>query len=401
MWLIINGQKSTFLENDIVLKILDMYPEEQLMNRDVFKDAFSSDQIEFKNLKEESGKCLIPWQIFFLNKQNLNKELKHIENQRADKVSSKLFAKRRGTGNITSNRIIDRLIRLQNYISSRAPLVKKNPFCDSLQAKNDADVLNHITSYFDIDLDRFRNSRNKSIALNYLIKKIEEKYINISQGVLTNKILPNWQVVNNNIYKNTSGFVIKDDRIPFLFLPSEVNPDESDGRQIYTLIYLLLVIGLGKYSYFLDKDFKTRAITAKGQLAKIHRLTGKFLLPIAVTENLIEQGVTTDVRDLLSEQYKITPTAVVVILKMRKIISTEVYNRLLPAPYVPSVNQKKNTKHSPHIDTSVRKFCGKYSFEIINEGIRKGAIKSVQAQYLIFGSVNKKGYKNYLQRLAI
>lgn len=394
MILIVNNKQSVEIENAIVAQILNMYPEEKLIGRPVFQDAFANNLIEYKDLKDESDKILVPWQMFLLDSRNLKKELDHIEKMRADKISSKLIAKRKGIGNVTSKRIIDRLVRLQNFITTTHTL-PRNAFCGSLGDKSNVEAVAHILSFFDIDINKFRGYRNKSSALSYLLEQIESKYINVSQGVLANKILPTWQVVDNSIYKNTSGFVIKDDKIPFIFLPSEINPDEVEGRQIYTLTYLIVLIGLNEYDFFLEKNFKAKALSATNKQKKIYAITSELLLPNEATEKLRGSVITTTTRDSLASEYKITPTAVIVTLRIRKIISTQTeYEALLPPPYEPP---KTSTRHSrsPKIETSVRKFCGRYSFDFVNTGIRSGQLSSTQAQYLLFGAVNKKNFKKY------
>lgn len=396
MWIRVNGKKSTEIDTLVVEQILNIYPEEKLTERTIFKDAFSNDSIEFKNLKEESNKILIPWQLFLLENAILKVELDHIEKMRADKISPKLMAKRKGAGGITSTRIIDRLIRLQNFILNTG-LPQKNAFCGSVggNVKKSADF---IVSYFRIDITKYKN---KDDFLKYLIERIEDKHINISQGVLTNKILPNSRVVNNQVYKNTSGFIIKDEAVPFVFLPSEINPDEVSGRQIYTLVYLVVLIGMNEYDYYLERDFKAKAISAKGKQKIAHGITSEILLPYQHTEHLRGQPITSQIRDGLASKYKITPTAVVVILRIRNIIKTKSeYELLLPPPYVPRKNNESHMR-SPKIETSVRKFCGKYSFEQINTQIKSGSISSTNAQYLLFGVVNKINYKKYRLNLKI
>ena len=400
MILTVNKKQSVEIENAVVAQILNMYPEEKLIGRPVFQNAFANDSIEYKDLKDESDKILIPWQMFLLDSRNLKKELDHIEKMRADKVSSKLMAKRKGIGNITSKRIIDRLIRLQNFITATNTL-PQNTFCGSLVGKSNARAVAHILSYFEIDINKFRGYRNKSSALSYLLGKVEDKYINISQGVLANKMLPTWQVVDNSIYKNTSGFVIKDDKIPFIFLPSEINPDEVEGRQIYTIVYLIVLIGLNEYDFFIEKNFRAKALSATNKQKKIYAITSELLLPSEATEGLNGSVITSSTRDDLASEYKITPTAVVVTLRIRRIITSQAeYEALLPPPYEPP---KTPTHHSrsPKIETSVRKFCGKYSFEFVNAGIKSGQLSSIQSQYLLFGAVNKKNFKKYRDGLSI
>ena len=400
MWLCLNNKKSVEIDPKTVRDVLGIYSEEKLVERDVFKNALNSNSIEYTDLREESEKILIPWQFFFLDNANLQRELSHINKMRLDKVSEKLMAKRKGVGDVTSRRIIDRLIRLQNFICSEGSNIPQNVFCGSLIGKGEDDSVKHILSYFDIQPEKLRKGSKKS-ALEYLIQKIESRNINVSRGVLTNKILPAWQVVENSVYKNTSGFVIKDSRIPFVFLPSEINPDETDGRQIYTLIYLIVLIGLNEYDFSIDRNFKAKAISAKGQQAKIYRITSELLLPSVDTEKFRGQYITPQIRDELSAKYKITPTAVLVTLRIRKIISSkEEYESLLPIEYVPQKGKKVNMR-APGVDTSVRKFCGKYPFEIINHGIKTGSVNAIQAQYLFFGGVNKKGFKKYRAKLKL
>lgn len=399
MWITVKNKNSTEIDSRSVKQILDIYPEENLSEeRRAFIDAFQSNSIEFKVLVDEADKIMIPWQLFFLDRDSLKEELRRIDKMRADKTSNRLFAKRKGSGDITSKRIVDRVIQLQNFVSDNFDF-PVNLFCGSLVGMSDQDAIYQIISYFNFDINFFRKL-SKERALKYLIEKIENNNINVSQGVLTNKILPNHQVVKNSVYKNTSGFVIRDEKIPFIFLPSETNPDEVSGRQIYTLIYLIVLIGLNQYDFFLKKDFAREALAAKGKIARIYRITSELLLPSDVTDELKGVEITSEIRDELASTYKMTPTAVLVTLKLRECISSqEKYEELLPPIYIaPKVKKEMNP---PKIETSVKKFCGKHAFILINKAIKSGGLSSIQAQYLLFGSVNKKGFKEYRKSLKI
>ena len=394
-----NKEKATEIDNDVITQILNMYPEENLIERTVFKEALERGTIEFKDLRNESDKILIPWQMFLLEPEILKRELSHIDKQRSDKISDKLFSKRKGEGDITSKRILDRLIRLQNFICENSQM-SQNEYCGSLVGKKDNECIGHIVSYFEINLEIFR-SKNKNEALAYLISKIQNKGINISQGVLANKMLPAWQVVGNELYKNTSGFVIKDEKVPFIFLPSEISPNEVDSRQIYTLIYLVFLIGLNEYDILIEKDFKAKAINAKGVQARLYKLTSELLLPSEHSDKLNGSDIDEALRDSLASKYKMSATAIVVTLRIRKIISAGQYKTLMPPEYVKNKNNSKQPMSSPAIENSVKKFCGKYSFDLVNTNIKNGTLTSVQAQYLLFGSVNKKNFKKYRMRLKI
>jgi hypothetical protein len=394
MNLMIDNTIATQLDREAFERVLNVYPEEEIAKRRIFAEALRSDEIDFEALKEEAGKLIIPWQMFFLDRSSLEVELARIERLR-HKASSRLFAKRSGAGSVTSKRILDRLIRCQTYIGANHT-IEKNAFCGSLKGRSVGDAVRHISRHLGIDPNAFR-AKNKVDALSYLIDKVEQGRINVSQGVLTNKILPLLSD-SRNVYKNTSGFVIGDASVPFLFIPSEINPDEREGRQILTLVYLVTLIGLDAYEYQIERDFKASMLRAVGQQRTAYDIVSEFLLPFADTEPFREVDVTVSTRDWLAQRYKLTPSAVAVILRKRKIISFQKYKDLLPPAAPPRPRKGGST---PRVEASVRKFNGKYSYEYINRDFASGKITPVQTQYLLFGSINKNGFRKYKRNLGL
>ena len=399
MRVVVNHKESTNLDESIIFEILDLYSEEGLTERKVFKDAFLSGVIDYHSLVKEAEKILIPWQLFFLNRENFDKQVRHIEEQRKFKVTNKLVSKRKGTGQVTSKRIIDRLIRQQNFLNS-VKSYPKNSFCGSLKRLRAPNAARKISGWFEIDQAHFWEMNAKAKALEYLIDKLDSKNINISRGVLTNKLLPHPRVVNNDIYKQTSGFVIRDERIPTIFLPSETNPDEVDGRQIYTLIYLLAVIGLEQFDFLLTKNLTAKSINSSRMSKRIHAITSEFLMPSSQMGELEEGDIYPETIEELSTRFKVTPTALLTTLQIREVISEKKFNELKPEPYKPGLNNPHNGR-TPKVSTSVRKFCGKELFDAINESLTNQVLTSIQAQYLIFGAVNKTGFKRYRDELGL
>lgn len=395
MNLLINGTLATTLDDDSFSRVLGIYPEEGLAKRKAFATAISDGEIEFETLKDEAAKIIIPWQMFFLEPSRLEAELKRIEGLRHGAAASQV-AKRTGSGKVTSKRILDRLIRCHAYIAANHKL-RKNDFCSSLKgARKLPDAVAQISKHFGIDVNEFR-SKNKVDALAYLIEKVESGQVNVCQGVLTNKILP-LLTDSRSVYKNTSGFVIRDEALPFLFLPSEVNPNEREGRQIFTILYLLALIGLDAYEYQIERDFKVSMLAAKGREKSAYNIAAEFLLPFAETEPLRGTAITAEVRDRIARKYKLTPTAVVVILRKREIISAPEYTALLPPP-APAQGTKGGAPVA--IELSVKKFNGKAACDYINADFSAGKLTAVQAQYLLFGSINKNGFKKYKRNTGI
>lgn len=396
MVIVVGQQISAEIDDRTFVSLLNIYPEETLMERKVFRIAREKGYIRLSQLKEECEKILIPWQFFLVEHADLESILEHIENERVDKVSSKLLSKRQGAGNTTSRRIIDRLIRCQNFIISDQDL-PNNDFCGSLKGMTIVDCVKHIRDVFDIQSSRLRSLSKKSDALDYLVGKVEDKNINVSLGVLdNNKILPTIDTAKN-VYKNTSGFIIHDKKIPFIFIPSAANPDEPSARQIYTIIYLLVLIGLDAPQYYIEKDFKIAALSVGSEESLAHDVTGELLLPSSEFNELQSEDISKQYIADLSSTYKITPTAAIVILRKRGVISYSQYTSLLEdfARITQSSVKSSGLRKTPLISTSSRKFNGKYVIEKINDRIRDKSLNRIQAQYLLFGRVNKKNFRRY------
>lgn len=403
MWVIVNGTNSTEIEDSVVERVLNLYPEEQLLKRRVFQNAFASGSIKLSDLKEECEKLLIPWQMFLLDTANHKRQIANIENIRKDKISARLLAKRKGSGDVTSKRIVDRLIRLQGFVSETTSL-PNNPYCDSLKSKTIKLAAKHVVDYFKIDQKWFWSPRGKGTALAKLIALAEAKNINVCQGVLQNKMLPHHPVVTGDVYKNTSGFAIKDNKVPFVFLPNEINPDEVESRQTFTLVYLLVIIGLGKYDYYLEKDFSTKMVGTDRISRRIFDITTEILIPESETDKLKSETITTAMRDDLASKFKVSPSALVTTLRIRKVITKPEYEALMPEKYKPGT-RKSGPMKPQKISTSVQKFCGRIAMTHVNEGIKKGGnsggIESVQAQYMLFGAVNRPHYHDYRKQVGL
>lgn len=398
MWVKVDHKFAVKIHDDVIRDVLDIYPEEELEKRRFFTDAFDNGYLSYVELLKECESIQIPWQMFFLTPGNLKKQLDHISKERKFKFTAKFFSKRKGVGDITSKRIIDRLIRLQNYVLQNFTLTPNN-FCGALKGKSYSECVNVFLNYFEIDVFEFRSKKTDK-AFDYLIGKIETKSVNISRGVLKGGVLPEVKNVND-VYKNTSGFVVRNECLPFIFLPDDLNPDEAMGRRIYTLIYLLTCVGLDDYDFYLENSFKASALKKKGGEAIKHGITTAILFPEEETDLLREAVVGAEDVAKLSAKFKITPTAVVVTLKRRGVITQEEYEELLPPPFKPQKKTGEQHGQRPLITTAVKKFCGSSAFSYVNAGIRSGSLKSIQAQYLIFGHVHKNQYKKYCFQIGL
>lgn len=394
MKLKVRNTEAVRLNDESFERVLNMYPEEAIAQRAVFAEALRTGAIEFEALRNEAAKTLIDWQLFLLEPPQLIKEMQRIEARR-HQAAPVLAAKRSGAGRITSRRILDRLIRCQTYVAQRTTL-SKNTLCGALDGLEVVEAAARLREKLGF-VPRVFRAASKGDALQHLIGIAEGRQINVCQGVLTNKMLP--QLTDSrSVFRNTSGFVLANDKVPFLFLPSEVNPNESDGRQIFTIVYLLVVIGLGAYEYLIALDLAMAMLKSRGKQALVYAITAEFLLPATDTENIVGAAVTGNLRDELARKYKLTPTAVLVILRKRGILSAKQYEALLqPTPMLP----KRPGGRAVSIERSVRKFNGKYAFEQINRDFAARRITGVQLQRLLFGSISKRVFREYRRALEL
>ena len=183
--------------------------------------------------------------------------------------------------------------------------------------------------------------------------------------------------------------------MPYIFLPSEANREETAGRQIYTLLLLLVLIGLDEYNVTIKSNFKINADTKTGHLSNAHRIVSELLLPTRVTDTYLGNSITPKIRDELANSYNLTPSAVVVTLYKRGVIDAkEEYAALLD-----TVQSKPGSANrvirSPLVRTAAAKFCGATTNSKIIQQTAHGGLSAISAQYLLFGHANKKKYQEF------
>jgi hypothetical protein len=325
----------------------------------------------------------LPWQLFMLSEEKLSAELLKIDEQRKSKFDFSKVASRAGANQRISMRLLDRIIAFQQYNNEYCNVA--NPFAGALKSVDRDNWVPYIIRYFGINIEKF-NTSTKEKALDYLIACLEAKNICVSRGVLSNKLLP----VSNDLrdtYKQSSGFVVQDDCMPYIFLPNEVNREETAGRQIYTLISLLILVGLAEYNILVTSDFATR-VKGNRLTKKIHGAVAEMLLPYEATDPYKDVTVDAAVRDSLSGTYNLTPTAVVITMRERGIVTADECDLLLN-----SIDTKPPATaeffNRPKLTTSVEKFCGKVTNGNILIGLTDNSLTSTRAQYLLFGHIDK------------
>ena len=64
--LLSHGEFVVDISEDVINMILDIYPDESLHERKVFKNALNTKDLAFAELTKECVRLHIPWQLFLL-----------------------------------------------------------------------------------------------------------------------------------------------------------------------------------------------------------------------------------------------------------------------------------------------------------------------------------------------
>ncbi len=387
----IHGKAVLQIEEASVEKILSIYPDEHLYERSVFSDALVKGEISLADLRRECGTLLIPWQLFLLQSGKLDRSIEQIEARRNAKFHEKLIASRKKDGSGISLRIADRVIGLQEFASSN--INQPNDFCGMLNNHDRNQWPQVILKHFEIDPAKLKN-RPKKAVLEYLIKQAEAKNIRVARGVLSTAamLFPVAREIQKT-YRKSSGFVVHDPKLPYVFLPDEMGDNETTGRQILTLLVLLVLVGTNKYDIYLTGNLELRIHRDK-ILAKAFGVATDILLPHEVSDTYKGVVITESIRDELAAAYMLSPSAVVVTLKQRDIIeSDEEQTRLLDS--IETGSGGGGPMNSPKIDTSIKKLCGESTTADIVNALSDHKLKTVDAQYLMFGRIDKLRFAKF------
>lgn len=388
-----HGKTVINIDEASIRKILDIYPDENLVNRPVFAQALTSGELAFTDLHKECDTLMIAWQLFMLDAAKVDDVVKKIDEKRKAKFDNKLIANRDRNGGGVSLRIADRLIALQEF--ANMIVTDDNYFCGSLKSLHRDKWVGSIMEHFGFDANQLASGK-KEKTLDHIIQCVEAKNIRVGRGVLgsSSKLLP----VENNIrstYRKSSGFAVKDDKVPYIFLPNELGDNETPGRQILTLLVLLILIGNDQYDLYLSGDLELR-MNGQRKLQQAFGVASEILLPPDVTASYNGTKITETIRDELARKYMLTPSAVVITLRQRGLITSDADQQsLLDSIVGAPVGEKTSHARSPRIDTAIRKMCGNSTTNDIINAITSKVLKPVEAQYLMFGRVDKLRYVRF------
>lgn len=395
MWLTHRNRRCVELDDRVFERLLTFYPEEELLGRPVLAQAIAQGEIKKSDLIAEADKHFIPWQMFLLTWPNLGKHIRRIEQERKDKIQVGEISKRSGAKGATPYRLIDRYIRAQNFLIGSGSY-KSNPFNGALRGKTVDGSVAEIERFFGVDRTKLWNKQTKEKAFEYLIERFESGQINVALGTSEARLVPSSKN-HRALYKNISGFCLKSSKVPFAFVHMNMTDEEEPaGRRIYTLVLLIVLIGLGIYTVSRDWRPGRTKTSGAGYSAKAHAIASAFMLPSHALDKYRSAEITADTVRELSDFYKLTPTAVMYRLWKEKMVTREE----MDARQSETIT-KKSRARSPHIENAVRKLNGGLVVAAVNGAYAAQSITQNQAQYILFGRIRRKLWRKYRVRVGI
>lgn len=268
-----------------------------------YRRALETSQISYADLVDLARKAEIPHPLFFA-------PLEFVEAQIYAKTARLLQGVRADTFTINTRAVIEirdielivkDLLRKQQLVRDADSTLQKNRIVkllrnSRLNLKEEASAL---VDALGLDLVAFRNTSNKSDALEFLIEVLEGNQIFVARSV--RGYMP--QLINVKF----SGMSVRDTKVPYIFLTGGDHGDfqEPIGRQVFTLMLMTVLLARG---IFAPVSFD--ASTLAPHPGRDYDVVGEILMPVRDVGGLRLDGLKA-VKDA-ANTFKITPSALVV-----------------------------------------------------------------------------------------
>ena len=367
-----------------IKNILNLYPDEKLWEHGVFQEILETGKLRLdQGFMRTVQSMNIPWQLFCLTTNRLDEQLDKMKAQRLDQPAF-FVANRANNASRISTRMADRIIGWQAFLNHRNQNLRPNLFLGAFPELQAAKLAQQIIDSLEIDMLSFR-SLSKGKALQYLIECAERQQFGVARVVYDHGLLPRVKQ-SREAYNRSSGFIIYDKNVPFLFLPAASGLDEAPGRQIYTLLLLITMAFKGYHNLLLIPNKEERFDQIEGYSTKeeqiLYEAVNEILLPKCITNDFVGIQIKGEHVRKWANKYNLTPRATLVILAMRNLVKMNDIELVKPP--------QKSGGMPLSSSMAIRKLCGDYTSRHLIQALRNKDITSTQFEHLLCGIRNKR-----------
>lgn len=236
-------------------------------------NSVKTGHISFEMLRNLARKADIPYSLFFAPAEVVVANIDRKNRELLKGFSKGTFSMNtRGQVRLADIELIVKdLIRKQQLLKILDKDLQQNSVCGCLRRSrldlNQQAVM--LEQVLGLNLADIRSAR-KEKAFAYIVEKLEEKNIFVSQS--SQGHMP--QRIHSKV--EFSGMCIKDKKIPFIFLNNkgEYKIDEPAGRRIFTLILMAVCIAKSKFGV---STYSEEVTGERGGL--VYRITEEILMP--------------------------------------------------------------------------------------------------------------------------
>lgn len=391
------GKEEVKIDSDVFLSLLDSSPVHE---DKAYANALVTNKIRFSHLKILASKADVPYPLFFTTLEKVSKQLKDNKKNLFEKLPSKVEMSLVGRGSFSVRDvelIVKDLGRKQEFLKKRIITdAQQNPFIGYLARKiknvsSNRELAEDVKNYLGIDLLLFR-TKSKAQGLNYICECAERKNILISFSSY------NFMPQNLHSLLGLSGLCVKDKKFPIIFLNTRDGDErpkiiESEGRQIFTLIAMLVCIAINQFAFNVNNHTKVDLLTRR-----VFIIVGEILIPQEDIRGL-------DIRNLEelkqeSTKFKVTPSMLLMRLRECKLIDTQLAKRLREKLVDEVKSAKPSKKRQPLQTTGYAKYNGsRFSREVVG-AFRVGKISQDEMKNILFrkGKMNSTLFRDYSER---
>ena len=391
------GKEKIKTDRRVFLVLLDLSPIKQYV---AYQNAVLSSEIKFSDLKELATKADIPYPLFFATKEVIDVHIKDKERNLFEKLPSKSEMQLNSRGKMKLEDIeliVKDLGRKQEFLKTRIlPAINDNSFVGFIAKKAKEKVANNeladdIRKYLNIDLSVMRKM-SKDDVLQYLCDKSEDK------GVLVS--FSSYDFMPQNIDKElgVSGFCVKDKKFPYIFINTRDGDDnpkilETAGRQIFTLVAMLVCIAMNKFIFSTKKGH-----TKSDETKKIYSIVGELLIPREDAESINVSSLE-DLKEG-ARLFKVTPSMLLVRLRELRLIDKSTADRFREILREEIKKASSNPKRRPLQITGYSKYNGtRFSREVVRAHAGR-KISTEEVRNILFrkGKMDQNLFQEYSDR---
>jgi len=325
--------------------------DESVVSRDKkYIEAVDREGIGFTAFVGLARKADIPYSLFFAPEE-------FVRAQSRRKAQALLAGVSKTTFSINSRSrvelrdvelIVKDLLRKQELVKRLDSSLRPNSFVGCLRRSRGTITEDAARLRTELVIpDRPWSAKTKEKAFDYLVERLEERQVLVSQS--ERGYMP--QTLPKGV--KFSGLCVKDKKVPYIFLTSgdfEDNPEPA-GRRIFTLTLLAVLIAHGK---FFVVTYQTVSPEPAGQ--REYELTEEVLMPAATFRD--EDPANLEGIIAGADRYTVTPSAFVMRARRLGMLSPEDAAERLDALQDEFARRPKTRPRHPAPQTAIRKYNG-------------------------------------------